>query len=144
MSNLQRPILRLPTKTKPAAFPHSIEERQALAAHLEDEQTQVLLGSRPTASGVLPPKRGPPVAFSPSKAPSRRERRHTPRAIDLSQPGFLRLEQVLAIFPVSRASWYAGIGKIYPNSVQIGPRSVAWRTEDIRALVANPPAFDRD
>jgi predicted DNA-binding transcriptional regulator AlpA len=63
--------------------------------------------------------------------------------IDLSRPGFLRLGQVLAIYPVSRASWYAGIGSIYPESVRIGPRSVAWRTEDIRDLIANPPTFPK-
>ena len=72
---------------------------------------------------------------------SRRERRHPPEVIDLSQPGYLRLEQVLKIYPVSRASWYAGIGTIYPSSVRIGPRSVAWRTEDIRKLIDCPPAF---
>jgi predicted DNA-binding transcriptional regulator AlpA len=56
----------------------------------------------------------------------------------------LRLKQILGnkkegiepIFPISKASWYAGIaeGK-YPKPVKIGARSVAWRVEDIRNLM---------
>lgn len=58
----------------------------------------------------------------------------------------LRLKQIIGskkegiepIFPVSKASWYAGIaeGK-YPQSVKIGARSVAWRVEDIRNLITS-------
>jgi len=62
------------------------------------------------------------------------------RQIDLDQPGFMRLDEVLAVYPVSRASWYAGIANgIYPKSVALGPRSVGWRTSDIKALIENPP-----
>ena len=31
--------------------------------------------------------------------------------INLDMPGFQRLDSVLAIFPVSRATWYAGIAE---------------------------------
>lgn len=31
------------------------------------------------------------------------------RRINLDQPGFLRLKDVLTILPISRAAWYAGI-----------------------------------
>ena len=50
--------------------------------------------------------------------------------------GFLRLPEVLEIVPVSRSSWWAGCktGR-YPAPVKLGPRTTAWRAEDIAALV---------
>lgn len=49
----------------------------------------------------------------------------------------LRLPQVLALIPVCKTSWYAGIrqGK-YPQPVKLSPRVTCWREEDIRALIA--------
>ncbi|MCS3390381.1 helix-turn-helix transcriptional regulator [Burkholderia thailandensis] len=48
----------------------------------------------------------------------------------------LRLPEVLARIPVSRATWYAGVksGR-YPQPVSLGPRCVAWRASDIQRLV---------
>jgi len=53
-------------------------------------------------------------------------------------PTLLRIRGVLSRFPVSRATWYAGIkaGR-YPAPVSMGPRAVAWRSSDIDALIAN-------
>ncbi|OCZ78879.1 MULTISPECIES: helix-turn-helix transcriptional regulator [Achromobacter] len=50
----------------------------------------------------------------------------------------LRLPEVLAIIPVSRATWYEGIktGR-FPAQVKIGPRIAAWRRSDIDRLVAS-------
>lgn len=49
---------------------------------------------------------------------------------------FLRLEQVLAVFPVSPSSWYQGIKDgLYPAPMKIGPRASAWRTSDIKTLM---------
>jgi prophage regulatory protein len=50
--------------------------------------------------------------------------------------GFLKLAQVLGLIPLGRTSWLNGVksGK-YPKPVKIGARSVAWKVEDIRALV---------
>ena len=50
--------------------------------------------------------------------------------------GFLRLPQVLAIFPISKSSWWEGCrtGR-YPKPVKLGPRTTVWRAEDITALV---------
>lgn len=50
--------------------------------------------------------------------------------------GLLRLPQVLAVFPVSRSAWWAGVkaGK-YPAAVKLGPRTTAWRASDIKALI---------
>ena len=51
--------------------------------------------------------------------------------------GFVRLPQILAVFPVSRSTWWAGVksGR-YPQPVRtLGLRITAWRVEDIRALI---------
>lgn len=60
--------------------------------------------------------------------------------------GFLRIKQIvgdpkanppiLGIIPISSPSWYNGIksGR-FPKGIKLGPNSVAWRVEDIRALV---------
>ncbi|MDL2307813.1 AlpA family transcriptional regulator [Desulfovibrio sp. OttesenSCG-928-C06] len=51
--------------------------------------------------------------------------------------GFLRLPQVLAIVPICKSSWYAGCrsGR-YPKPVKLGPRTTAWRAEDIAAFIS--------
>lgn len=56
-----------------------------------------------------------------------------------SESGFLRLPEVLKVFPVSKSTWWAGVksGR-FPQGVKLGPRVTAWRTEDIRALIENP------
>lgn len=54
----------------------------------------------------------------------------------LPSEGFVRLRQVLAVVPVSRSSWWDGIRKgKYPAPIKLGPRTTAWRVEDIRALI---------
>lgn len=48
----------------------------------------------------------------------------------------IRLPDVLAIYPVSRSSWYAGIKNgIYPEPEKIGKRSSAWRISAILRLI---------
>lgn len=49
----------------------------------------------------------------------------------------LRLPEVLAIFPVSRSTWYQGIkdGR-YPSPLKIGVRASAWRASQIEQLIA--------
>jgi predicted DNA-binding transcriptional regulator AlpA len=49
----------------------------------------------------------------------------------------LRLPEVLALVPVPRATWYAGLknGR-YPQPVPLGPRCVAWKASDIQRLVS--------
>jgi prophage regulatory protein len=50
----------------------------------------------------------------------------------------LRLPAVLALIPVSRATWYSGVksGR-YPQPVKLSTRIVAWRAEDIRIFIEN-------
>jgi len=46
--------------------------------------------------------------------------------------GFLRVKQVLQFFPVSRSAWWAGVAEgRYPKPVKLGPRTTAWRVQDI-------------
>lgn len=50
---------------------------------------------------------------------------------------FLRLPQVLALVPISKSSWWKGCRTgIYPKPVKLGPRTTAWRAEDIENLIA--------
>lgn len=49
----------------------------------------------------------------------------------------LRLPEVLALIPVSRATWYAGMKEgRYPAPVSLGPRCVAWRASEIQQIVS--------
>jgi prophage regulatory protein len=63
---------------------------------------------------------------------------------DVSRPhwpetGFLRLQSILAPngpIPVSKSTWWSGVksGR-FPKPVKLGPRTTAWRVEDIRTLI---------
>jgi len=59
----------------------------------------------------------------------------------MQENGFLRLSDVLKLFPVSRATWWRGInsGK-YPKGVKLGERVTAWRVSDIRELIERTQA----
>jgi predicted DNA-binding transcriptional regulator AlpA len=50
--------------------------------------------------------------------------------------GFLRLRQILEIVPISKSAWWEGCktGR-FPKPVKLGPRTTAWKAEDIAALV---------
>jgi prophage regulatory protein len=56
--------------------------------------------------------------------------------ISLPEIGFARLPQILAVVPVSKSTWWSGVkdGR-YPAAVKLGPRTTAWRVEDIRNLI---------
>jgi predicted DNA-binding transcriptional regulator AlpA len=50
--------------------------------------------------------------------------------------GFLRLPAVLSLIPVSKSTWWAGIqANRFPRPIKLGPRTTAWRAEDIAALI---------
>ena len=67
----------------------------------------------------------------------------------LPQTGYLRLRQILgdpkadppvpALIPIGKTSWWAGVktGR-YPRPYHLGPRTTAWRVEDVRALIEHP------
>jgi hypothetical protein len=62
----------------------------------------------------------------------------------LPEAGFLRLSQILGnpkdgtppIIPVKKSTWWLGVrsGR-FPRPVKLGPRTTAWRVEDIRLLI---------
>lgn len=57
----------------------------------------------------------------------------------LPRTGFVRLPSILAPtgpIPVGRSTWWAGVksGR-FPQPVKLGPRTTAWRVEDIRDLI---------
>ena len=65
----------------------------------------------------------------------------------LPEAGFLRIWQILgnpkaeppipALILISRTSWLNGVRSgIFPKSVKLGLRSVAWKTEDIQTLIS--------
>lgn len=57
---------------------------------------------------------------------------------ELPQTGFVRLPTVLAVFPVSKSTWWAGVKEgIFPQPVKLTQRTTAWRVEDIRDLLIN-------
>jgi len=64
----------------------------------------------------------------------------------LPETGYVRVRQILgdpkanppipAIIPVGKSTWWAGVksGR-FPEAVKLGPRTTAWRVEDIRTLI---------
>ena len=64
----------------------------------------------------------------------------------LPETGYLRLPQIIgnpkaqppipAVIPISKSAWWAGVksGR-FPKPVKLGPRTTAWKVEDIRALI---------
>ncbi len=56
--------------------------------------------------------------------------------VSLPETGFLRLNQILTFIPVGRTRWYLGVKSgEFPQPVKIGTRAVAYRAEDVRALI---------
>ena len=70
-----------------------------------------------------------PNATVPAGAPP------SPQNLDIA---LWRLPTVLAHVPVSRSHWWAGVAEgRYPAPVKLSKRCVAWRSADIRALIAS-------
>ncbi len=54
----------------------------------------------------------------------------------LPATGFLRLKDVLKLVPISRSSFLQRVKDgDYPQPHNLGPRTVAWRIEDIITLI---------
>ena len=59
-----------------------------------------------------------------------------PPAFTLPASGFVRLNQILKIFPISKSSWYQGVAEgRYPAPVKLGPRTSAYRVQDVQKLI---------
>ena len=59
-----------------------------------------------------------------------------PEILGLDADGFLRLPEVLKLFPVSKSTWWQKIkeGK-FPKGVKLTQRTTAWRVADIQKLL---------
>lgn len=54
-----------------------------------------------------------------------------------SLSGFLRLDQVLQLIPVSKATWWNGCRSgLFPKPYKLAPRITAWKTSDIQRCIA--------
>lgn len=44
--------------------------------------------------------------------------------------------RIVPLIPISKSSWWAGVksGR-FPQSIKLGPRTTAWRAEDIYRLI---------
>ena len=59
----------------------------------------------------------------------------TPNSI-IPEIGFVRLPQILAVYPVCAATWWNMVrdGRA-PKPVKLGPRITAWRAQEIREML---------
>ncbi len=55
---------------------------------------------------------------------------------ELIHTGFVRLPQILALIPIGKSTWWAGVktGK-YPQPIKIGANTTVWKAEDIHTLI---------
>jgi len=56
--------------------------------------------------------------------------------MEMDSIGYLRLPDVLKLFPISKSTWWQGVkdGK-FPKPVKLTERTTAWRIQDIHALL---------
>lgn len=57
----------------------------------------------------------------------------------LPATGYVRIQKILEVFPVSKSTWWAGVrsGR-FPKPVKLGPRITAWKVDDILILLEKP------
>ena len=61
---------------------------------------------------------------------------HKANLASLPAEGYVRLPQILAVIPISKSAWWAGVrsGR-YPRSIRLGSRTTAWKVDAIRQLI---------
>lgn len=58
------------------------------------------------------------------------------QSFTLPDTGFVRLPDIIKVFPIGKSTWWAKVKSgEYPQPVKLGPRTTAWKVEDIRALL---------
>ncbi len=56
----------------------------------------------------------------------------------LPETGFVRLPNILKVFPVSKSTWWAGVKEgRFPKPVKLSEKISAWKVEDIKELIAS-------
>jgi prophage regulatory protein len=68
--------------------------------------------------------------------PTQSQNEHHPPSA-LPAEGYVRLRTILALLPISHATWWRGVksGR-FPAPVRLGAKITAWRVADIRRLLA--------
>lgn len=58
------------------------------------------------------------------------------KVVEVPSTGFMRIQTVLKIIPVSKTTWWEGVksGR-FPSPVKLTPRTTAWRCEEILAYI---------
>ena len=57
-------------------------------------------------------------------------------ATHIPSTGFLRLPQIMELFPISKSAWWQGCRSgLYPQPIKLGPRTTVWKAEEITALI---------
>lgn len=60
----------------------------------------------------------------------------------LPETGFVRLNEILKYIPMGRTSWWNGVKEgHFPQPTKLGPRTTAWRCEDIHDFIAYPENY---
>lgn len=55
---------------------------------------------------------------------------------EFPQTGFVRLPQILAVIPIGKSTWWAGVKVCkYPQPIKLGANTTVWKAEDIHALI---------
>lgn len=61
----------------------------------------------------------------------------------LPETGFVHLPTVLKVYPIGKSTIWARVRNgTFPQPVKLGPRTTAWRVEDIRALIDEKSVMD--
>lgn len=58
------------------------------------------------------------------------------KSVELPSIGYVRLALILTVIPIGKSTWWNWVqsGKA-PQPVKLGPRTTAWRSEDIHKLI---------
>ena len=61
--------------------------------------------------------------------------------------GFVRLPQILAVIPIGKSTWWAGVASgRFPSGIKLSSRTTAWKAKDIHDLIdklSADPAGDK-
>lgn len=82
------------------------------------------------------------IVKSCSNPPSQKRELHNSPLADpyaiVPATGFVRIEQILKLIPISKNSWWAGVREgIYPAGIKWGHRTTVWKAEDIHQLISD-------
>jgi predicted DNA-binding transcriptional regulator AlpA len=140
LTRIKLPVGMRKSKSQPSSKPQLQVSEHTSATTISDAYGIATEDCAPAASSVDSITPDTTVEFG--RTASYKKPARQPSSVSLEGDGYLRLEDVLTVYPVSRSAWYEGIKQgVYPASVPLGRRSVGWPRAAIRALVQSPPKF---